>query len=67
MSRVFPYPDSCLRLILALLAEVDDDWDPQGLSQPQPVTPASWPPPRKFTEKELHNQAEVAWLLRSPW
>ncbi|MFZ5536603.1 MAG: transposase [Pseudomonadota bacterium] len=36
-----PQCRACLRLISALLAELDDERDPQGLSQPQPVTPAS--------------------------
>jgi len=37
----FPNPDSCLRLVFALLAELDDEPDPQGLSQLQPVTRTS--------------------------
>jgi len=24
--RIFPNPDSCLRLVFALLAELDDEW-----------------------------------------
>jgi hypothetical protein len=31
--------------------------DRQGLSQPQPVTLSSCPPPQKFTEKGVHNRA----------
>ncbi len=38
VASIFPNPDACLRLISALLAELDDDSDPQGLSQPQTVT-----------------------------
>ena len=41
VASIFPNPDSCLRLVSALLAELDDESDPQGLSQLQPVTQTS--------------------------
>ncbi len=41
VASIFPNPDSCLRLVSALLAKLDDELDPQGLSQPQAVIPAS--------------------------
>jgi len=41
INRIFPNPDSCLRFISALLAELDDEPDPQGRSQLQPVTRTS--------------------------
>jgi len=41
INSIFPNPDSCLRLVLALLAELDDEPDPQGRSQLQPVTRTS--------------------------
>jgi len=41
VASIFPNPDSCLRLVFALLAELDDEPDPQGLSQLQLVTRTS--------------------------
>jgi len=38
VASIFPNPDSCLRLVSAMLAELDDESNPQGLSQLQPVT-----------------------------
>jgi len=54
LASIFPNPDSCLRLVCALLAELDDESDPQDLSQLQPVTQSSCHRPGKFTEKLLH-------------
>jgi transposase-like protein len=34
-------PGSCLRLVSAMLAKLEDESDPQGLSQPQYITLAS--------------------------
>lgn len=41
VASIFPNPDSCLRLVSALLAKLDDESGPQGLSQFQPVTQTS--------------------------
>jgi len=40
-NSIFPNPDSCLRLVFALLAKLDDEQNPQGRSQLQPVTRTS--------------------------
>jgi hypothetical protein len=43
---------------------VEVEIDPQGLSQPQPITLLSCPPTQEFTEKGLHNLE--SWVKKNP-